>query len=275
MNRGRFAGDASVRIAILVCGLAFIAPYALMLCSSFRSSSAIRTSPLDLFGGGWSLANYRSVLDSGDTLTLYANSLLVTTAIVVLQLLLGIPAAFALGHLRPPGAKVVKALIVATLSVPIQATAVTNYLTIAHLGLVDTRRALVLPFLASAFGVYLLCEYAESVPSSQIDAARMLDLGILGRLRNMVLPHMRPAILAFAAFSFVGWWNEFFWPFIVLSDPGKKTVPFAIQAYISVPGGFPDWGALMAAGTLALLPMLLLLLMVQRSFARTVSVTAG
>jgi multiple sugar transport system permease protein len=246
-----------------------------MLCSSFRSSDAIRRSPIDLFGGGWSLSNYRSVMQAGEILTLYANSLLVTTAIVSLQLLLAIPAAFAIGHLRPRGSKIAKALIVATLSVPIQATAVTNYLTIADLGLVDTRRALVLPFVASAFGVYLLCEYAESVPASQLDAARMLDLGVYARLRMMVLPHMRPAILAFAAFAFVGWWNEFFWPFIVLTDPGKQTVPFAIQSYIAAPGGLPDWGALMAAGSLALLPMALLLVMVQRSFARTVPIAAG
>ena len=273
--RGRrpLAGGA-VQVALAICGVVFVAPYVLMLCSSFRTSDAIRKSPIDLFGGGWSLANYRSVIHSDNILGLYVNSLVVTTGIVLAQLLLGIPAAFALGHLRPRGSRVAKALIIATLSIPIQAIGVTNYLTIAHLGLVDTRRALVLPFLASAFGVYLLCEYAESVPKSQIDAARMLDLGIVSRLRNMVLPHMRPAILAFGAFAFVGWWNEFFWPFIVISTPGKRTVPFSIQDYIAVPGGLPDWGAMMAAGSLALLPMLLLLVMVQRSFARAVPGTA-
>jgi multiple sugar transport system permease protein len=275
MSASLRARDSVVRIAITICGVVFVAPYVLMICSSFRTSNAIRRSPIDLFGGGWSLANYRSVLHAGDLVTLYANSLLVTTAIVACELLLAIPAAFAIGHLRPRGSRVAKAVIIATLSVPIQATAVTNYLTIANLGLVDTRRALVLPFIASAFGVYLLCEYAESVPASQVDAARMLDLGVVSRLRNMVLPHMRPAILAFAAFAFVGWWNEFFWPFIVLSDPGKETVPFAIQSYITAPGGLPDWGALMAAGSLALLPMVLLLVMVQRSFARAVPIAAG
>ena len=271
MTRRRLT-DATVRSAIIACGALFVVPYVLTVCSSFRPSAAVQSSPFSLFGGGWSFGNYREVWHDIGLLRFYLNSIVVTSAIVGLQLLLGVPAAFALGHLRPRGSRVVKALVIATLSVPTQAIAITNYLTIDHLGLIDTRRGLVLPFLASAFGVYLLCEYAESVPASQIDASRMLGLAALARLRWMVLPHMRPAIAAFAAFAFVGWWNEFFWPFIVLTREENRTIPFAIQHYVANPSGIPDWGPMMAAGSLALLPMLLLLVLVQRSFVRAMSV---
>lgn len=272
MTARRHLAGGTVRVAVLLCGALFVVPYLITLCSSFRPSAAVQASPFSPFGGGWSLDNYREVVRDQDMLRFYLNSTVVTVAIVAFQLLLAIPAAFALGHLRPRGSRVVKAVVIATLSVPAQAIAITNYLSIDHLDLIDTRRGLVLPFIASAFGVYLLCEYAESVPRSQLDAGRMLGLGVLTRLRWMVLPHMRPAIAAFAAFAFVGWWNEFFWPFIVLSSEDAQTIPFAIQHYVANPSGVPDWGPMMAAGALALLPMLLLLVLVQRSFVRAMSV---
>ena len=221
--RGRrpLAGGA-VQVALAICGVVFVAPYVLMLCSSFRTSDAIRKSPDRPLRGR--LVACRTTGRSstrttswGCTSTRWSSR----RGSCSRSSCSAFPRRSRSVTCARRGSRVAKALIIATLSIPIQAIGVTNYLTIAHLGLVDTRRALVLPFLASAFGVYLLCEYAESVPKSQIDAARMLDLGIVSRLRNMVLPHMRPAILAFGAFAFVGWWNEFFWPFIVISTPGQ------------------------------------------------------
>lgn len=86
----------------------------------------------------------------------------------------------------------------------------------------------------------------------------------------MALPHIRPAVLAFAAFSFVGNWNQFFWPLIVLQSTKYATVPFSIQAFLTVnPSGLPNWGPMMAAGSMALLPAVVLLVLVQRSFVTT------
>jgi multiple sugar transport system permease protein len=258
-----------VRLLLVCCALAFALPYLLIVTASFRSSLAIQANPLSPFGGGWSFENYRNVAANNDILRLYLNSVIVTCGIVGFQLLLGIPAAFALGHLRPPGGRLIRAMIIGTLSIPIQAIAIRNYLTISDLGLVNTRAGLVVPFVASAFGIYLMSEYAASVPKQQLDSAKLFGLGVFSRFRHIVFPHMKPGVLAFAAFSFVGWWNEFFWPFIVLSDQSLATVPFAIQTYVALPTGVPDWGPMMAAGSLALLPLVFLLVLLQRSFART------
>jgi ABC-type glycerol-3-phosphate transport system permease component len=163
-------------------------------------------------------------------------------------------------------------VIIVTLTVPPSAILVTNFLTLNSLDLINTRAGMILPFAASAFGVYLLTTYVESVPKHQRDAARLFGLSIFQRLRFVVLPHIYPAVVAFAAFVFVGYWNEFFWPLIVLPDANSPlaTIPFSIRRYLLAdPSGAPDWGPMMAAGVLALLPLSILLMLVQRSFSRT------
>lgn len=270
--RRALPSELLLRAAVIVTAVAFALPYVVMLTASFRPSGAINAAPLSPFGGGWSFDNYAAVLDTNDFSRYYVNSVVVTVAIVFFQVILGVLAAFALGHLRPFGSRAIRVLIVAVLSIPEQALIIPNYLTLQDLSLLDSRWSLILPFAVSAFGIYFLTEYVLSLPRDQLDAARMFGLGPWDRLRRMVLPHIRPAIVAFAAFSFVGYWNIFFWPLIVLNDDRLATVPFSVRAFLNVtPGGLPDWGPMMAAGTLALLPLLLLLVLVQRSFANTLS----
>jgi ABC-type glycerol-3-phosphate transport system permease component len=262
--------EGTLRAVVILVGLGFALPYLVMLTASMRPSQSVTEAPLSIFGGGWSLDNYIQVLDSDHILHYYVNSVITTVAIVGLQVVIGVLAAFALGHLRPPGSRALIAVFVAVLSVPEQALLVPNYLTLDHLGLLQSRWALILPFAASAFGIYFIAEFVASIPGDQLDAARMFSLGPFDRFRRMVLPHIRPAVLAFAAFSFVGYWNEFFWPLVVLQGPKFSTVPFSIQAFLTVdPSGLPDWGPMMAAGSLALIPVVILLVLVQRSFAAT------
>jgi len=263
---------ASTRTAIALCGAIFFLPYLVMLVDSFRPSASIHEAPLSVFGGGWSLHNYQQVLEHNHILRFYINSVVVTTGIVGLQLLLGIPAAFALGHLEPIGSGVIRVLVIVALSVPTPAIAITNYLAISHLGLIDTRLGLVVPFAASAFGLYLMSQYAASVPRTQLDVSSLFGLGIVSRFLYVVLPQMRPGIYAFTVFAFIGWWNEFFWPFIVLQDQSKWTVPFSIYNFLfNSPSALPDWGPLMAAATVALLPLIVFLVLVRRSFSKLVA----
>ena len=268
--------EVLLRIAVLGTAALFTAPYLVMLASSFRSTASIAQSPLGFLNGEWSLANYRSVVRDNDVLMFYFNSIVVTTAIVALQVVTSVLAACAIGHLNPPGGRIVRVIIVVTLTVPPSATLVANFLTLNSLDLINTRAGLIVPFAASAFGVFLLTTYVESVPKAQIDAARLFELSVVERLRFVILPHIFPAVVAFAAFVFVGYWNEFFWPLIVLQDGESSlaTIPFSIRRYLLVdPSGAPGWGPMMAAGTLALLPLSALLVLVQRSFTKTLAAT--
>lgn len=270
----RFVPEALVRIAVAAVGFIFLVPFVLMLITSFRHSEYVASDPLNPFAGGLTLDNYVYAWTQTPVLLYYANSVLTTTGIVALELVTSVAGAYALGHLRPWGTRALRAVVVVVLSIPIPAIAITNYLTLASWDLVDTRAGLILPFAASAFGVFLLTQYVEAVPRQQLDAAAVYGLGPFARFRLVVLPSIRPGISAFVAFSFVGWWNEFFWPFIALRTTDLATVPFLVRHFEVTPNALPDWGPLMAASTIALLPVALLLVLLQRSFARTMQFTA-
>lgn len=173
--------DLTMRFVVSFAGFAFVLPYLVMVTASLRPSRSVTESPLSIFGGGWSLHNYVHVLHTDHILTYYVNSVITTVAIVVLQVVIGVLAAFALGHLRPVGSRAILALIVLVLSVPAQALLVPNYLTVVHLGLLQSRWALVVPFAVSAFGIYFISEYVAGIPTDQLDAARMLGLGPIDR----------------------------------------------------------------------------------------------
>lgn len=266
--------DAIVRVALVVVALVFAIPFVLMLVTSFRHSEWVLVSPLDPFAGGLTFDNYVTVWTEAPVLRYYANSLVVTTLIVGVQLVTSVAAAYALGHLRPWGSRMLRIAAVLVLSVPTPAIAITNFLGLSALGLTDSLTGLVLPFVASAFGIFLLTQYVEAVPSTQLDAARVFGLGPVARFRQVVLPSIRPGIAAFVAFGFVGWWNEFFWPFIVLRSDEFATIPFLVRRFELTPNALPEWGPLMAAATIALAPVVLLLVLLQRSFARTLRVSS-
>jgi multiple sugar transport system permease protein len=266
--------DALVRVAVVLVGAIFVLPFLIMLLTSFRPSEWVLSDPINPFLGGFTLENYATVWSETPVLRYFANSLVTTSLIVAFELVTSVAAAYALGHLRPWGSRALRTIVVLVLSVPTPAIAITNYLNLAGLGLVDTLPGLVLPFVASAFGVFLLTQYVEAVPESQLDAARVFGLGPVQRFRQVVLPSIRPGIAAFVAFNFVGWWNEFFWPYIALRSDTYTTVPFLVRYFQISPNALPDWGPLMAAATIALLPVALLLVLLQRSFARTMRFTA-
>ncbi|MFN3256550.1 MAG: carbohydrate ABC transporter permease [Ilumatobacter sp.] len=264
-----------VSAAVSIVGVLFALPFIAMFASSFRRSSDVREQPLNPLHGGLTLENYRQVWRETDVVAYFVNSAITTTSIVVLQVILAVGAAYSLGHLQPWGHRYLRAVIVVVLSIPVPAIAISNYLALARFDLIDTRASLVIPFVATAFGVFLLTQYVEAVPVQQIDAARAFGLGPWRRFRLVFLPNIRPGVAALAAFSFVGWWNEFFWPFIVLRTDRLATVPFLVRRFEISPTGLPDWGPLMAAATITLIPVAGLLVLLQRSFAQTLRFTAN
>jgi multiple sugar transport system permease protein len=200
------------------------------------------------------------------------NGVLVCGAIVIIQLCVAVPAAFALAKIRFRGSNLLFSLIVVSLLIPIQVPAIPLYLGFARLGLLDTYASLVLPFVVSSFGIFLLRQFFLSFPQEVIEAARLDGYSELAIAWRVVLPSAWPAVSAFAVFSAIAHWNDIYWPLIVVTRPELATPPLGVVFFRNQESG-ADFGALMAGATVISAPLLIAFLLAQRSFVRGVTAT--
>jgi multiple sugar transport system permease protein len=199
-----------------------------------------------------------------------AVGLTVTIATLALQLVTGVPAAYVLAKVPFRGRGAVIALVLIALLVPSQAVMVPLFLGVSYAGFSNSLAALILPFGTTAFGIFLLRQYMQSIPDAVIDAARMDGFGTVRTLWNVVVPMSRPAILTFSLFSVFGSWNEYLWPLLVARSPELRTPPLALALFQNADVGY-DYGGLAAGAVIVTLPILVLFLLTRRSFVAGLS----
>lgn len=230
---------------------------------------------LDNFAGALGLREAGADLDAAGSLALMwergllrplVNSLLVTLAQAALNVLLAALAAYPLARMRFRGRGTLFVLVLATLMVPEQVITVPLFVTIVGLGLADTLAAVVLPFSVSAFGIYLCRQAFVSIPLDVEEAARIDGADALRTWWHVMLPLARPTLATLAVFSVIGAWSNLLWPLIVLQSPERYTLPVAINQLLSVFGDNVRYAY--AASVLALIPMLLMYLAMQRWLQR-------
>jgi len=247
-------------------------PFWLMLRTSFTLEARIFDGSLLLSDP--TLENYVRVFAEVPVWRYYLNGLIVVGAILIGQIATCVPAAFALARWHFAGRDLGLWLVLLAIMVPFQATAIPIYVGLAWIGWIDSRGAMILPFVGSAFSVFLLRQFFLSLPSSVFDAARLDGAGPVRMLVNVVFPLARPAILTFCLFSFISHWNDYFWPSFVLRGDRAATVPFGIVSFLDREIG-GDFGAQMAAATLTVLPLLFGFLMAQRQFVAGIALASG
>jgi multiple sugar transport system permease protein len=191
----------------------------------------------------------------------------VSAAILALQLATAIPAAYVFACLPFRGRSALFAVVLATLLVPPQVTAVPNYVTISALGFADTRVGLVLPFMTNAAAIFLLRQYMTTIPASVLEAARMDGLGTWRTLRTIIVPLCMPAIASVAVFSFLVSFNEYLWPLLVARSPDIATPPLALAGLVVSTQGLPDFAQLTAGAVIVSLPTLVVFVVAQRRLA--------
>mgnify|MGYP001506404777 CR=1 FL=1 len=191
------------------------------------------------------------------------NSVIVTSILGVAKFLLGVLSAYGLVFLRFPGKNIVFVVIIAALMVPNQITVITNYALVAQLGLRNTFIGIILPLAGVAFGTFLMRNHFLSIPPEIIEAARMDGAGHFRLLTRVVLPLSIPTMVAFATITLVNEWNEYLWPFLMADDASVATLPVGLTL-LQNSDGLTNWGPVMAATVLAMLPMLVLFLALQR-----------
>lgn len=255
-------------VAMAVTWSAF--PFYWMLRTSVSPPEEVYFDGLSLLPTGVTVDNYVRAWDAAGLGAAMLNGLVVVGAILILQLLTCVPAAYAFAKLRFRGRDLVYGLVLTALLVPVQATAVPTFLVLSQLDLVNTRTALVLPFATSAFGIFLVRQYMVTVPDSLLEAARMDGLSQLRTLLTVMVPVCRPAILTFAVFSVFVHWNDYLWPLLIARDPQLRTPPLALAVFDNADLQ-PDYGAYTAAAAVVTVPILVLFLFARRRFVAGLS----
>lgn len=209
-----------------------------------------------------SLDNYIYALNAIPIGRMLVNTLIVSVVVTVIQLLTGLLAAYAFARWRFPGDRIVHILVALTWLVPLQVVMIPNYLIVANLGLLDSVTALILPHFASALAILLLLQTMRSFPREVLEAARMDGAGSWRTLWEVITPNLRGTIASLAILIFISTWNEYFWPLLLSRTPENSVIQIGIQMFMTSEGTL--WGPLMAAATMASLPIFLLYIVLQR-----------
>lgn len=260
--------------AVLVAGAVFmLLPFVWMFGTALRQPSEILAHPLDPFPRSFhGVENFTQALKTAPLLQFMTNGVIVCSGILVVQLLVAIPAAYALAKLAFPGRSLLFALVIAGLCIPIQVPALPLYIGLANLGLLDTYFAMMVPFFISVFAIFLFRQTFKSFPDEIIQAARVDGLGEIEILWRIVVPAARPAIAAFAVFSVVAHWNDLYWPMIVIQRLEYAPPPLGMLFFTGTESG-ASYGSLMAGATIITLPLVLLFLAARRRFVQGITMT--
>lgn len=254
----------AVNSALLLLAVVSLAPLAWMVSVSFMPVGQASTFPPPLLPDAPTLQAYRALFQRMGMERYFLNSALVSLAIMLLSLLLNAMAGYAFAKLRFSGRERLFRLLLAALVVPAQVAMLPLFLLMRELGLVNNLAGVVIPALATVFGIFLVRQYARSIPDELIEAARLDGAGELRIFLVIVLPLLRPVLATLAIFTFMTAWNDFMWPLMVLTDQDNYTLPVAL-ASLSREYAM-DTEMMMAGAVLTVLPVLLLFVLLQRYY---------
>ncbi len=265
----------AANLAVALLTLLTVAPLVYMVIVSFMPRGESGTLPTPLWPSRWSIENYYELLvrrKFDDAWFDYrivpalVNSLGVAALSTGLGLLLTVPAGYAFAKLRFRGRERLLQLLVASLVVPGQVAMLPLFLIFKELGLVNTYAGVILPSLAGIFAVLFVRQATLSIPDEMIDAARLDGAGEMRIFAVIVLPLLAPITVTLALFMFLGSWNDFLWPLIILADQHRYTLPVAVAAIAREHAA--DAELMMAAAVVTTLPVLVLFLALQRYYMR-------
>jgi multiple sugar transport system permease protein len=277
MNSARYP-SIPVRFAAHLCvytvSFTMLAPFLWMVASSLKSDAEALGAPVAILPRAWEWSNYAKAVRAAELHLFYWNSLVVAGVTTILGVLHNALAGFAFAKLRFSGKRVAFTLALATMMLPMQVCFIFAYIIASRLGYADTLRALIVPFLASGFGIYYMRQAIAAVPDSLLEAGRVDGMSDFELFLHVAVPAAWPAVNALAIFTFIASWNSFFWPLIVVDSKQMQTLPLAVAALAS--GRYvPSWPVQMAAVTILTLPLILVFLVFQRAFVRGLTMTGS
>ena len=260
---------------LLVTAIAAALPFLWVISLSLQDAQAVFRVPPELIPRQFLWSTYILAWVSQSFGRMYWNSILSSTLIIVAQILTCSLAAYALTQLRFRGKQGVFLLLISTMMVPVQVTFIPAYIVLSKLNWVNTYYALIIPFAASGFAIFLMRQTFLTIPQSLIDAAKIEGAGHWVMLSRILLPLAKPTVITLTALNFVWHYNDFFWPLIVTNSSDMRTLPVGLAQMIVNEGGQgTQWNQVMAADVITVAPVLVAFFFLQRHLTSTV-LTAG
>jgi len=253
---------------LLLGGVIVLLPLVVVFLTSFAPPGA---TPSVLPNNGWSLTNYRDAWERGKFLLAFANSTLVAIAVTAFQIITSALAGYALARLKFRGRQALLLIVLATLVIPFQLLVIPVFLVLKWGHLINTYWALILPTAANGFGIFLLRQYFLTIPVELEEAAAIDGANRLQILWRVMLPLARPALVTLFLFTFIGEWNDVFKPLVFTTRPELRTVQLALAEFQEQFTN--NWPLMMAAVTIATVPVMLLFLVGQRQFIQGIATT--
>ena len=249
---------------LLLLAVVTVTPLVWMVSASLMPTGEANSEQPRFFPSEVTWIHYQDLFTRLDLGRHFVNSLLVASAITLLSLLLNSMAGYAFAKLRFPGRDRLFAFLLGAMIIPAQVSMLPLFLLMKYLGLVNTWWGVILPSMATILGIFLIRQYALSIPGELLDAARIDGASEFRIYRTIVLPLLRPVLVTLAVFTFLSAWNDFMWPLIILSDDSRYTLPVALA---NLSGEhILDTELMMAGAVLTVLPVIVMFLVLQRQY---------
>lgn len=244
-----------------------------MIVSALTPGGQSQSSEFYLWPAAPTTENFTEVFAQQPVWRWLGNSFLVASVGTALSVCVSLGAGYALAKYRFRGRGLLYAAFLVTIMIPIQVTLVPAFLVTARLGLVDSPWAVILPTLFDVVGIFIARQFMLGVPDALIEAARLDGAGELRTFFRVVLPTCWPLVGVLVILGFMNRWNDFLWPLVVLQGNESLTVPVGLSTLTNSPAFTSPWGAVMAVATVAVVPLLVVFLVFQRTFVQGIAST--
>jgi multiple sugar transport system permease protein len=268
-RRRRWLPFSGWHLLLMPTALLFVLPLLWMIMTSFMPNSDINTFPPKFLPSRIDFDGYSRLFQESSILRWLMNTTIVATVAVVSHLILCSLAGYGFARLRFAGRTLTFFLIVATIMVPIQLLMIPTFIMFTNLGVIDSLTAAAIPWLASAFGIFLMRQFFLSLPVELEDAARLDGCNRLQVYLRIVLPLAKPAMATLAIFTLLGSWNDLIWPLIAITNEHWYTLQLGLANFQGTRR--TEWELLMAGNVIATLPLLVGFVMAQRHFVATMT----
>lgn len=265
-----------ITIVLMFAALCCIFPFYWMILNSFKHPLDIFKVPVDIITFNLTVDSYIEVFNYGNGLLwrAYLNSLLIAFLSTFGTLFTSSLAAFAFAKMRFKGSKPLYTLFIATLLIPGQVTMLPLFIIFASIGWTDTFLPLIVPgVMINTYGVFMLRQFIVSIPNELLEAAEIDGCGYFRKYFKIVLPLCKPALITLGLFSFIGSWNNYFGQLIYLNSENLTTIPLFIAGLKETHMTGVEWGRIMAATTLSVVPIAIIYLKCQKYFVQGIATT--